>query len=69
MTFAREGYMKLGLLYMSITYRIVIQESNQVIGGVLSRIAYIAKVEHLYKFRFALFDLLLIVGYSVKIIA
>jgi hypothetical protein len=69
MSLAREGYMKLRLLYMSVTDRIVIQKSNQVIGGVLSRIAYIAKVEHLYKFSLAFFDLLLIVGYSMEIIA
>jgi hypothetical protein len=69
MSLARECDMKLGLLYMGITDRIVIQESNKVIGGVLSCIAYIAKVEHLYKFSFAFFDLLLIVGYSMEIIA
>ena len=69
MTLAREGDMKLRFLYMSITERIVIQKSNQVIGGVLSCIAYIAKVEHLYKFSLTLFDLLLIVGYSMEIIA
>jgi len=69
MSLAREGYMKLRLLYMSVTDRIVIQKSNQVIGGVLSRITYIAKVEHFYKFSFAFFDLLLIVGYSMEIIA
>ena len=69
MPLARKSYMKLGFLNMSITERIVIQKSNQVIRGVLSGFAYIAKVKHLYKFCLTFFNLLLIVAYCMEIIA
>ena len=58
-----------GLTVMGIVDRIVLQKSDKVIGCVLSSIADIAKVEHLYKFGFAFCDLLLIVGYGMEIVA